>query len=132
MLFLSCHFYSQGTIKIIKISKNDSISLTKDSRKNYFLKIYYKRNIDFNKKNKLKPIVYAGGYSFCKKCKKEFDIYIIEEFTRIPSKNKEYTLENFIYINSNKTEYFDFEKFWNNYFKIDNKYYKLTNRGPIE
>ncbi|WP_421744566.1 hypothetical protein [Chryseobacterium gambrini] len=130
LLFLSCFLCGQNTTKVIEITQKDSVVLTKDSKNKFFLKIFYKKNIAFNKKNKLKPKVYAGGYSFCEKCKKENDVYILEKQARIPQKSVKYNLNNFLKNNKN-IEYFDFENFWNNYFKIENTYYKLVNRGPI-
>ncbi len=133
LFFVSVILYGQKSIKIISVNKNDNIILKKDNRKNFLIKIPYKKNIVFNKENNLKPVVYAGGLSCCEKCKKEFDIYLIQQITK-PKGGivKNYTVSDFIKIGKNNNEYFDFENFWGNYFKIEDGYYKLINRGPID
>ncbi len=128
ILFLSFSIKAQN--KVIEIKKTDTIKIIKENNNSYLLTIYFRKNILFNKKNNFKTKVYAGGFSSCEKCKKEFSFYFVELVPK-PKNYTIYSLNQYISIDKNKTEYFKYQEFWNNYFKIKGKYYQLKRMGPI-
>jgi hypothetical protein len=66
--------------KVIRLYETtDHTALIKKVGSSYQLKIFYSKNINFNKQTK--PIVetFAGNLKYCEKCKKEFDVFILEK-----------------------------------------------------
>ena len=116
--------------KVINLCSGSLIK--KNENQGYYnLKIDYKNNITYNKKHNLKPQIFAGGITYCKNCKKEYDYFLIKEVSK-PLSFKRYNLKDFIKKNKDNSEYFDFQQFYNNYFELSGKYYKLTGRGSIQ
>lgn len=125
LTLLSNFVYSQ----VVVIDKNDSISLkTTTNKSQYYLTIFNKENIKFNKKNGFKydTIPHIGTVVKCESCEDESYSFLIEKSRSIPS--KKYKSFSSIYLFQNIKKYIFGG---NSYFKIQGKYYK--NLGmPIE
>lgn len=106
----------------IKELNEDGLSFYKDE---YSLAIYSKENIKYNKVNGYRPKTFAGGKTFCDKCKKEVYFFRVKKNKDLDDKkHKIYsTAEMFRILNNFSLGI--------GYFLIDGQYYK--NLGiPLE
>lgn len=63
-------------MSVVKINISDSIQLKK-TEKNYYLRIYSKENVIFNKnKKKIKQV---DGTIYCEECKREYRVFLVKQ-----------------------------------------------------
>lgn len=81
-LFFCVSIYSQKAI-VVKIENTDSIRLKK-IEKEYYLRVYSKENIKFNKN--LKKIRQVDGTTYCEGCKREYRVFVVKQVKNPKSK----------------------------------------------
>lgn len=115
--------------QVIEIKKNDSIVLKRANSKNqYYLTVFNKENIGYNKINGFKydTIQHIGTIIKCEKCKDESYNFLIEKNRNISAKKYKYFSSKNLFKNIKKYAFGG-----SSYFLIHGIYYK--NLGmPIE
>lgn len=130
-LFITINFFSQEKKTVVVFHDSDSAFVEKIHR-DYMIYIYNKENIAYNKKSGLLLMknIYDPSYKYCKECKKELEIAIIEPpRKRICGKKKEVPAK--IWMKTNSIYNINIRNSVH-YFYVQGKYYKFIGEVQID